>query len=106
MQVYICPWCDRMFNSESDRIAHLLTDHGVEVREDGDQAEHVKQVEVAVDDHQYLHSKEEESTEQTVSAQEVDHPAHDTVVDKRVDRRRQTTVTHSGESHSNWNRHA
>ena len=34
-QVYICPWCDRVFNSEKDRICHLLTGHGVEVKEDG-----------------------------------------------------------------------
>jgi len=35
LQVYICPWCDRMFSSEGERISHLLSEHGVEVREDG-----------------------------------------------------------------------
>ncbi len=34
MQVYICPWCDRVFRSETERIGHLLTGHGVEVREE------------------------------------------------------------------------
>ena len=34
-QVYICPWCDRVFRTERDRIEHLLTGHGVEVKEDG-----------------------------------------------------------------------
>ena len=33
-QVYICPWCDRVFRTEKDRISHLLTGHGVEVKED------------------------------------------------------------------------
>jgi len=33
-QVYICPWCDRVFRTEKDRIDHLLTGHGVEVKED------------------------------------------------------------------------
>merc|ERR1719481_1787717 len=33
-QVYICPWCDRVFRTEKDRIEHLLTGHGVEVKED------------------------------------------------------------------------
>ena len=35
VQVYICPWCDRMYSSEAERIGHLLSEHGVEVREDG-----------------------------------------------------------------------
>ncbi len=34
VQVYICPWCDRVFRSETERIGHLLTGHGVEVREE------------------------------------------------------------------------
>ena len=34
LQVYICPWCDRVFRTEKDRISHLLTGHGVEVKED------------------------------------------------------------------------
>jgi len=33
-QVYICPWCDRVFRTEKDRIEHLLSGHGVEVKED------------------------------------------------------------------------
>ena len=33
-QVYICPWCDRVFRTEKERISHLLTGHGVEVKED------------------------------------------------------------------------
>ncbi len=32
--MYICPWCDRVFRSETERIGHLLTGHGVEVREE------------------------------------------------------------------------
>ena len=32
--MYICPWCDRVFRTEKDRISHLLTGHGVEVKED------------------------------------------------------------------------
>jgi len=41
-QVYICPWCDRVFPNETGRISHLLTDHGVEVREDNGVEDHVE----------------------------------------------------------------
>ena len=34
-QVYICPWCDSVFRSENERKDHLLTVHGIEVKEDG-----------------------------------------------------------------------
>ena len=38
--VYICPWCDSVFRSENERKDHLLTTHGIEVKEDvGVQAE-------------------------------------------------------------------
>ena len=33
-QVYICPWCDEVFRSEKERKEHLLTIHGIEVKED------------------------------------------------------------------------
>ena len=33
-QVYICPWCDSVFRSEKERKDHLLTVHGIEVKED------------------------------------------------------------------------
>ena len=33
-QVYICPWCDEVFRSEKERKEHLLTVHGIEVKED------------------------------------------------------------------------
>ena len=33
-QVYICPWCDSVFRSERERKDHLLTLHGIEVKED------------------------------------------------------------------------
>jgi hypothetical protein len=39
VQVYICPWCDRVFRSETERIGHLLTGHGVEVREEEGEGE-------------------------------------------------------------------
>ena len=35
-QVYICPWCDSVFRSELERKDHLLTVHGIAVRDDGD----------------------------------------------------------------------
>jgi len=52
-QVYICPWCDRVFPNETGRISHLLTDHGVEVREDNgveDPVEVMGDIEVSGDD--------------------------------------------------------
>jgi len=33
-QVYMCPWCDEVFRSEKERKDHLLTTHGIEVKED------------------------------------------------------------------------
>ena len=33
-QVYMCPWCDEVFRSEEERKDHLLTTHGIEVKED------------------------------------------------------------------------
>ena len=33
-QVYICPWCDSVFRTEKERKEHLLTSHGIEVKED------------------------------------------------------------------------
>ena len=34
MYKYICPWCTIVFPSEQERIEHLWSAHGVEVRED------------------------------------------------------------------------
>ena len=42
-QVYICPWCDSVFRSERERSDHLLSLHGIEVRDDTGQAEVVPQ---------------------------------------------------------------
>ena len=33
-QVYICPFCERVFRTDKDRISHLFSGHGVEVKED------------------------------------------------------------------------
>ena len=38
-QVYICPWCDSVFRSERERSDHLLSLHGIEVRDDTGQSE-------------------------------------------------------------------
>ena len=38
-QVYICPWCDSVFRSERERSDHLLSLHGIEVRDDTGGAE-------------------------------------------------------------------
>ena len=42
-QVYICPWCDSVFRSERERADHLLSLHGIEVRDDSGQTEVVAQ---------------------------------------------------------------